>query len=162
MIQKLILVWMKIKNRFEYMLLIQAISRSWKTSINDFPEYLNNLIIQDQDLIKSQQICCASRLTCKEIYDTLMANNLPIPSFQQYYNTLFSDTKTDWKSIYILPSIVSLETKVRIFQKKLLNNTFYLKKKYVSNSEKLSRRYVPFAKQQTKLHQTNNYFMNAI
>ena len=45
MIQKLILVWMKIKNRFEYMLLIQAISRSWKTSINEFPEYLNNLII---------------------------------------------------------------------------------------------------------------------
>ena len=50
------------------------------------------------------------------------------PSSQSYYQKLFQTTNLDWKNIYILPRIVTLDTKVRIFQYKLLNNVLYLNK----------------------------------
>ena len=58
-----------------------------------------------------------------------MAKNLAIPSSQQYYNNLSSETESDWKNIYILPRIVSLETNVRIFHYKLLETIPFISKK---------------------------------
>ena len=63
---------MIINDNYEYMQIIQAIPRSWKTSINDLAENLNNLKIQDKHLIKSQQIYCVNRLNSKKIRIYLM------------------------------------------------------------------------------------------
>lgn len=52
-------------------------------------------------------------LNSKEIHDTLTAENVGIPSIQQYYYNLFRDTGPDRENIYILPCIVLLESKVR-------------------------------------------------
>ena len=38
----------------------------------------------------------------------------------------FSNFKPDWKSIYLLPRRVTLDTNLRMFQYKLLNNVLYL------------------------------------
>lgn len=52
-------------------------------------------------------------LNSKEIHDTLTAENVGMPSIQQYYYNLFRDTGPDRENIYILPCIVLLESKVR-------------------------------------------------
>ena len=46
------------KNRFGYIQIIQAIPRSWKISINDPAENINNLVIQSHHLTLSGRVTC--------------------------------------------------------------------------------------------------------
>ena len=48
---------------------------------------------------------------------------------QKYHEKNFFDYDFNWKLIYRLSRIATLETKIRIFQYKLLNNVLYLNKK---------------------------------
>ena len=48
---------------------------------------------------------------------------------QSYHEKNFDDYDFNWKLIYRIPRIATLETKIRIFQYKLLNNVLYLNKK---------------------------------
>ena len=60
-------------------------------------------------LIKKKE-CTRNR---KECYDKITAENVAIPISQKFHNNPVRDLELDWKSIYILPHIVSVETKVR-------------------------------------------------
>ena len=51
-----------------------------------------------------------------------------IPTSQKYFIRLFPDLQSDWKGIYLLPRKVTIDTKLPIFQYKLLNNILYLNK----------------------------------
>ena len=51
------------------------------------------------------------------------------PTCQSYHEKSFFDYDFNWKLIYGIPRITTLETKIRIFQYKLLNNVLYLNKK---------------------------------
>ena len=51
------------------------------------------------------------------------------PTCQSYHKKIFDDYNFNWKLIYRIPGIATLETKIRIFQYKLLNNVLYLNKK---------------------------------
>ena len=53
------------------------------------------------------------------------ANNIK-PTSQTYFENLFSKFKFDWKSIYLLPRCVTIDTNLRMFQYKLLINVLYL------------------------------------
>ena len=52
-----------------------------------------------------------------------------MPTLQKYFEILFPNLSLpfSWKDIYILPRIVTTNTRLHIFQYKLLNNAFYLK-----------------------------------
>ena len=51
------------------------------------------------------------------------------PACQSYHEKNFDDYDFNWKLIYRIPRIATLETKIGIFQYKLLNNVLYLNKK---------------------------------
>lgn len=51
-----------------------------------------------------------------------------IPTSQKYFANLFPNLQLEWKDIYMLPRKVSMDTKLRIFQYKILNNILYLNK----------------------------------
>ena len=68
-----------------------------------------------------------NKLNSATLYEILIdANNIK-PTSQTYFENLFSNFKPDWKSIYLLPRRVTLDTNLRMFQYKLLNNILYLK-----------------------------------
>ena len=48
------------------------------------------------------------------------------PTFQTYFENLLLNFKPDCKSIYLLPSLVTMDTNLRMFQYKLLINVLYL------------------------------------
>ena len=48
---------------------------------------------------------------------------------QSYHEQNFDEYDFNWKLIYRVPRIATFETKIRIFQYKLLNNVLYLNKK---------------------------------
>ena len=48
---------------------------------------------------------------------------------QIYFKELFQNKESEWKYIYITPRPVTIDTSLRIFQYKLLNNVLYLNEK---------------------------------
>ena len=77
-------------------------------------------------MIKKYQILSLNKLNSATLYEILIdANNIK-PTSQTYFENLFSNFKPDWKSIYLLPRRVTLDTNLRMFQYKLLNNVLYL------------------------------------
>ena len=51
------------------------------------------------------------------------------PSSQSHYKNVFQNSNLDWKTIYVLPRIVTKDSRLPIFQYKLLNNVLFLNKK---------------------------------
>ena len=50
------------------------------------------------------------------------------PTSQSYYEKLLETTNLNWKEIYILPRKVYVDTNLRMFQYKSLNNILFLNK----------------------------------
>ena len=55
-------------------------------------------------------------------------NNLKTRS-QLYFEDLFRIKGIDWKHVYLLPRRVTVDTNLRNFQHKILNNVLYLNEK---------------------------------
>ena len=74
-----------------------------------------------------------------------MAKQNP-PSAQKRFQDKFPDVQFDWNETYSLSFNVSLETKIREFQHKVLNNIVWWVKSYLK-LRWLIRHNVPYAKQ---------------
>ena len=48
------------------------------------------------------------------------------PTSQKYFESMFRDLTLQWKQIYTLPRITTIDSKLRCFQYKILHNTLYL------------------------------------
>ena len=114
------------KEKFLIVQITHALPISWKEILRNYTENINNLVFQDHHLIKKHQILSLNKLNSATLYEILIdANNIK-PTSQTYFENLFSNFKPDWKSIYLLPRCVTLDTNLRVFQYKLLNNVLYL------------------------------------
>ena len=51
-----------------------------------------------------------------------------VPTSQKYFENIFQSLSFTWKDVYILPRIVTINTRLRVFQYKVLNNALYLNK----------------------------------
>ena len=96
--------------------------------LRNYTESINNLVIQDHHLIKKHQILSLNKLNSATLYEILIEGNKIKPTSQTYFENLFLNFNLDWKSIYLLPRRVTLDTNLRMFQYKLLNNVLYLNK----------------------------------
>ena len=114
---------------FQYRQIIHALPQHWKETIKHFPRNLNNLYTQDHHLIKCNTICNLEKLNSKELYHMQLLLKYDKPTCQSYHEKNFDDYDFNWKLIYRIPRIATLETKIHIFQYKLLNNVLYLNKK---------------------------------
>ena len=115
--------------QFQYQQIIHALPQHWKETIKQFARNLNNLYIQDHRLIKCKTIYNLEKLSSKEPYHMQLCLRYDKPTCQSYQEKNFDDHDFNWKLIYRIPCIAILETKIRIFQYKLLNNVLYLNKK---------------------------------
>ena len=65
-------------------------------------------------------------MTSKSIYSTLVKRIQIPPTAQPKFNSLYNISgTTDWKNIYQLPGRVTLDTRMRAFQYKILNRILY-------------------------------------
>ena len=83
------------------------------------------MVFEGDHLIKNHQIYCLDKLSSKEICRILIELTDLKPS-QIYYKNIFQNSNLDWKTIYTLPRIVTKDSRLRVFQYKLLNNALYL------------------------------------
>ena len=114
---------------FQWLQLKHAILHKWKTIIKQNPDNVSNLLIQDHHLIKGARILTLKKLFSKELYSILIIKFTNKPSSNVFFDNIFPNIKFDWRKIYILPRITTIDTYLRSFQYKILNNILFLKKK---------------------------------
>ena len=113
---------------FKWLQICHAVPKNWKQLIKG-NEIFNNILLLDHHLITENRLVNIQKLSPKELYNIMVFLNPTIPTSQNYYNIKFNDHNLDWKSIYLLPRKVTLDSHTRIFQYKILNNILYLNEK---------------------------------
>ena len=114
------------KLNFKCYQIIHTIPSSWKLTLLNDNGNCQNLEYLSHHLIKNNQILALEKLIPKELYSLSIFLKTEIPTSQKYFMRLFPNLQCDWKDIYLLPRKVTIDTKLRIFQYKLLNNILYL------------------------------------
>ena len=114
--------------KFKWFQLIHALPRVWKESVSMHDGRLENLFIQDHHLIKKNQMICLTKLNSNELYKIQIIIKYKKPTSQSYFEKIFKNSNLDWKTIYLLPRIATVDTTIRVFQYKLFNNVLFLNK----------------------------------
>ena len=89
----------------------------------------DNLLLPNHHLIKKNTLVGIEKLNSRQLYSLLVYTHPFTPTSQKYLNELFKTDSFDWKQIYLLPRLVTLDSYPRSFQYKILNNVLYLNKK---------------------------------
>ena len=93
----------------------------WKREINLFSPHS----------AESCSRCSLSRehflldLTVKGTYKTLVRPPVQQPTAQRYIECILQMNNVDWATVYLLPQKTTIESRMRIFQYKILNNILY-------------------------------------
>ena len=82
------------------------------------------ILYLNHHLIKNNQILATEKLIPKELYSLSIVLKNELPTSQKYFCNIFSNLQVEWKKIYLLPSKVSNDTNLRMFQHKILNNIY--------------------------------------
>ena len=99
---------------------MHSIRKSWKDPRMANSENIKILIFQGHHLIRNHQIYCLKQMNSKDIYSILIESD----DSQLYYKMSFRLQIL----IYVLPRIATKDSRLRLFQYKLLNNVLYLNK----------------------------------
>jgi len=144
-------------HRFKLMSIVDTIPPDWWLLIkqnqeHSAPQTLNGIIFVRVDGKDVDILNITSKLLCKEFK---FKKQTP-PTAQKKLQNKYPELAMEWTKIYSLPFIVTIETKLREVQYKLLNDT-------ISTNEKLSRYkmivhlFAIFVKR--KLNPSNFYFL---
>ena len=63
------------------------------------------------------------------MYSILISNIVIKPTSHIYFEKLFENTTLDWDKIYLSPCLATIDTALRSFQYKILNNVLFVNKK---------------------------------
>ena len=112
----------------DYLLLqgiFSAIPHNWKLPFKD-GENTNN---RTDETVSDDDVQDITRMTSKSIYSTLVKRIQISPTAQSKFNSLYNIFGiTDWKNIYQLPGQVTVDTRTRVFQYKIINRILYTNK----------------------------------
>ena len=74
------------------------------------------------------QVYALSKLNSKELYKIQFLLKYTRPTSQHYFEKNVLLANTDWKKIRILPRVLTVGNRIRVFQYKLLNKISFLNK----------------------------------
>ena len=69
-----------------------------------------------------KKLCCLNKLGSRELYQIQISKHYKKPTLQLFFEEYFNNFDFDWKSIYLLLRMVTVDTKLRVFQYKIRNN----------------------------------------
>ena len=124
--------------KFYWRQIIHAIPRAWIEMFLECGDNSSDLIINEHHLIKKHQIYWLEKLNSRVLYNMQLILNVEKPTAQIYFKKNFQNLELEWKNIYSLPRGVTINTNLRIFQYKLLHDTFYLNKMLYKFGKKVS------------------------
>ena len=105
--------------------LVNKLKIKWIQIIHSLPKPW----IEQPSLNQKHQILCLNKLHSKELYNIQLLANFLKPTSQAYFEEIFGGYVFEWDKICILPRIVTTDSRIRIFQYKILHNVLHLNKK---------------------------------
>ena len=81
-------------------------------------------------LFEKNTLIGIEKLNSRQLYSLLAYTHPYTPTSQKYFNELLKTGSLDWKQIYLLPRLVTLDSYSRSFQYKILKNILYLNKTF--------------------------------
>ena len=87
-----------------------------------------NPCIFDHHLIKKNNLSCLNKLRSRELYQIQISKKYKKSTLQLYNERYLNNFDFNWKSIYLLSRIVTVNEKLRVFQYKILINILFVNK----------------------------------
>ena len=121
-----ILEWEKAKQKYDFNMfsnlswlgLIKSIPAVWKSNLrNSFSGSPPRTELQNEDIA-----CIDSKMA----YLKLIQPPSKPPTSQLYFEKVLGFGKVEWRKVYMLPRLVTIDSSLRSFQYKILNNILYL------------------------------------
>ena len=100
----------------------------WKKVFRENQSDSSNLILLDHQLLKNNCTLEFEKMNSKEIYSIMISSKV-IYQRVEFIQKKIHLYNFPWKDIYTLPSKVTTNAYIRLFQYKILNNVLYLNKK---------------------------------
>lgn len=116
-------------NYFRWLQIINAIPTEWKSIVKN-SVFNRETCCLVQHLNKGDKMVPINMLSSRFIYDVLIDAKSTSPTSEKYFDRLFGPDLL-WDKIYILPHLVSCDTRLRIFQFKVTHNTLFLNSRLV-------------------------------
>ena len=115
---------------FKLMCIVDAIPREWRQIIRQSAQHLPPLHISDTIYLKLENAQAALlKVSSKLLYTAFKDRKQATSTAQKKFLEMFPQLQIDWRKIYSLPFIVTIETKIREFQYKILNNIVFTNEK---------------------------------
>ena len=111
---------------FKWITLVHVIPSHWKKTPSENTTNSQNLSYLSHNLVKSNQIHSVEKLTSKELYSISLQHETATPTSEKYFESMFRDLTLQWKRIYTLPRITTIDSNLQCFKYKILHNTLYL------------------------------------
>ena len=88
--------------------------------------------VQDHHLIRNTRVIVLDKLTAREICSVLLLSPSNTPTSEKYFGKFFPNENFDWKKIYKLPRVFTINSSQCNFQYKILHNMLYLRKMFLT------------------------------
>ena len=111
--------------------ILNAIPKEWKMSVKNCGMYMCE---RNQHVLHCTYCGFTvekifKHISCwktKDIYDICVGKKFKEPTSKEFFNSKFNVVNEDWKKIYTLAGKLTIDTRMRIVQYKILNNILYL------------------------------------
>ena len=98
---------------------LESIPSQWKRKVKS----------HDMKIVDDVSAGPSLNMTVKSVYNILLRSVKTCPTAQKSIETLLNSYSINWPEVYMIPHKVTIETSLRVFQYKLLNNIIYLNKR---------------------------------
>ena len=116
------------KMYYKWLQLIHTISKSWKKDIKINQGKCRNLVYLNLHLIKNPNFTPLKSSKQMNFILFLYRWEILCLSHKNILKIFFPSLSFTWKDVYILPGIATINTRLRVFQYKVLNNVLYFNK----------------------------------
>ena len=106
--------------------IIKAIPNTWKKVVKNELVDLQVEMPLACDIKIRGSLTSICKISVKNVYDLLLEPILKKPASQNTILNMLNLSEIDWKTVYLIPRMVTIETSLRVFQYKILNNILYL------------------------------------
>ena len=105
---------------------IASVPVRWKVEIRNYFSGTEDTCTSCTPTIPQPKASLLPDMSVKAAYKILIRPLVKAPTSQKSLEKLLCRQDLDWASIYMIPQMVTVESKLRIFQYKVLNNILYL------------------------------------
>ena len=114
------------KDIMKWLSLIASVPMSWKVEIRNYFSSIKDTCTSCTPAIPQSKVSLLPDMSVKAAYKILIRPLVKAPTSQKSLEKLLCRQDLDWASVYMIPRMVTVESKLRIVQYKVLNNILYL------------------------------------